>query len=259
MEASTGAQPITPMLLTSSRAEQIFPKLSEAQIGRISGRGEKRTLRSGEVLVEQGDNPIPFFVLLSGELETVRPSGTRETLITIVRPREFTGEVNMLSGRRSMTRIRAREPGEVIQVARENLLMLVQTDAELSEIIMRAFILRRVELQAQGLGDATLVGSVHSADTLRLKEFFTRNGHPYTYIDLERDPDVQGLLDQFHIAAAEIPVVICRGETVLRNPTNQEVAKCLGFNAAVDETQLRDLVIVGAGPSGLAAAVYGAS
>lgn len=204
-------------------------------------------------------SPIPFFVLLSGEVETVRPSGTGETLITFVRPREFTGEVNMLSGRRSMTRIRAREPSEVIQVTQQNLLTMVQTDAELGEIIMRAFILRRVELQAQGLGDATLVGSNHSADTLRLKEFFTRNGHPYAYIDLERDPDVQSLLDHFHLAAAEIPVVICRAEMVLRNPKNQEVARCLGFNAAVDETQVRDLAIVGAGPSGLAAAVYGAS
>ena len=259
MEASTKARHTTPMALTNSRTEQIFPKLTEAQIARIVVRGKKRMFKSGEVLVEQGDSPIPFLVLLSGELETVRPSGTRETLITIVRPGEFTGEVNILSGRLSMNRIRALESGEVIQVARENLLALVQTDAELSEIIMRAFILRRVELLAQGLGDATLVGSNHSADTLRLKEFFTRNGHPYAYIDLERDLDVESLLDQFHIAADEIPVVICRGDKVLRNPANLEVAQCLGFNAAVDETQLRDLVIVGAGPSGLAAAVYGAS
>jgi thioredoxin reductase (NADPH) len=259
MEASTKARHTTPMPLTNSRTEQIFPKLTEAQIARIVVRGKKRIFKSGEVLVEQGDSPIPFLVLLSGELETVRPSGTRETLITIVRPGEFTGEVNILSGRLSMNRIRGLESGEVIQVARENLLALVQTDAELSEIIMRAFILRRVELLAQGLGDATLVGSNHSADTLRLKEFFTRNGHPYAYIDLERDLDVESLLDQFHIRADEIPVVICRGDKVLRNPANLEVAQCLGFNAAVDETQLRDLVIVGAGPSGLAAAVYGAS
>jgi thioredoxin reductase (NADPH) len=135
----------------------------------------------------------------------------------------------------------------------------VQTDAELSEIVMRAFILRRVELLAQGIGDATLVGSNHSADTLRIKEFFARNGHPYAYINLERDTDVQASLDHFHISMADLPVVICRGETVLRNPTNREIADCLGFNESVDATQVRDLVIVGAGPSGLAAAVYGAS
>ena len=124
---------------------------------------------------------------------------------------------------------------------------------------MRAFLLRRVELVAAGMGDAVLVGSTHSAGTLQIKEFLMRNGYPYSYIDLERDPDVQNLLDVFHIAASEIPVVICRGQLVLRNPTNQQVADGLGFNEAVDQTHLRDLIIVGAGPSGLAAAVYGAS
>jgi thioredoxin reductase (NADPH) len=104
-----------------------------------------------------------------------------------------------------------------------------------------------------------LVGSTHSAGTLRIKEFLMRNGHPYSYIDLERDPDVQTLLDGFKIAAGEIPVVICRGQLVLRNPSNQQVADCLGFNEAVDHTHLRDLIVVGAGPAGLAAAVYGAS
>src|SRR5437773_10669641 len=124
---------------------------------------------------------------------------------------------------------------------------------------MRAFILRRVELIARGLGDVVLVGSSHSSGTLRIKEFLTRNGHPYSYLDLDRDADVQDLLDHFHITVADIPVVICRGELVLRNPSNQQIADCLGFNEAIDQTQVRDLVIVGAGPAGLAAAVYGAS
>ncbi len=216
-------------------------------------------MRAGEILVEQGETAASFFVVVSGELEAVRPSGVTETLITIARPGQFSGEVNTLSGRRAIARLRARTDGEVIQLSRENLLALVQTDAELSEILMRAFILRRAELLAQGIGDVTLVGSIHSAGTLRIKEFLTRNGHPYTYIDLERDPDVQGLLDHLHISAADTPVVICRGEKVLRNPSNEKIAKCLGFNAALDQTKLRDLVIVGAGPSGLAAAVYGAS
>src|SRR6516164_1322316 len=110
---------------------------------------------------------------------------------------------------------------------------------------MRAFILRRAELLAQGIGEATVVGSSHSADTLRIKEFFTRNSHPYTYIDLERDADVQSLLEYFHVSVAETPVVICRGETILRNPTSREIANCLGFNETVG-TRVRDLVIVGA-------------
>ena len=139
------------------------------------------------------------------------------------------------------------------------MLGLIQTDAELSEILMRAFILRRVELILAGLGDTVLIGSTHSAATLRVKEFLTRNGHPYTYIDLDRETDVQELLDRFHVGIADIPILICRGELALRNPTSQEIARCLGFNDAIDRTHLRDLVIVGAGPSGLAAAVYGAS
>ncbi|MGB7572298.1 MAG: FAD-dependent oxidoreductase, partial [Thermodesulfobacteriota bacterium] len=245
--------------LTSSRAEEIFPILTPAQIRRIAAHGHMRAIQRGEVLVEQGDSAVPFFVVVSGEIEIVRPLGATETLITVHRPSQFTGEVNMLSGRRALFRMRVTKPGEVIELDRQQMLALVQTDAELGEIVMRAFLLRRVELVAAGMGDAVLVGSTHSAGTLQIKEFLMRNGYPYSYIDLERDPDVQNLLDVFHIAASEIPVVICRGQLVLRNPTNQQVADGLGFNEAVDQTHLRDLLIVGAGPSGLAAAVYGAS
>src|SRR5437879_9593747 len=155
--------------------------------------------------------------------------------------------------------MRAGEAGEVIGLDREQLLMLVQIDSELSEILMRAFILRRVEMIAHEFGDVVLVGSTHCAGTLRVKEFLTRNGHPYSYIDLDRDAGVQDLLDRFQVTAADVPVLICRGEVVLRNPTNQQIAGCLGFNEAIDETQIRDVVIVGAGPAGLAAAVYAAS
>jgi thioredoxin reductase (NADPH) len=245
--------------LTSSRAEQIFPTLTPAQIRRIAAHGHRRAIQRGEVLVEQGDSGVPFFVVVSGELEIVRPWGAAETLVTVHGPGQFTGEVNMLSGRRALLRMRVTQPGEVIELDRPHLLALVQTDAELGEVLMRAFILRRVELVAAGMGDVVLVGSTHSAGTLRIKEFLMRNGHPYSYIDLERDLDVQTLLDGFQIAASEIPVVICRGQLVLRNPSNQQVADCLGFNEAVDRTHLRDLIVVGAGPAGLAAAVYGAS
>src|SRR2546422_5794426 len=155
------AEPTTPLPLTASRADQIFPTLTPAQIRRIAAHGRARSVRTGEVLVEQGDKSIPFFVVISGELEAVRPSCAHETLITIVRPGQFTGEVNTLSGRRALARIRARQDGEVIQLARENVITVVQTDAELSEILMRAFILRRAELLEQSIADATLVGSSH--------------------------------------------------------------------------------------------------
>ena len=137
--------------------------------------------------------------------------------------------------------------------------MLVQVDAEIGTILMRAFILRRVELIASGVGDAVLLGSPHSAATLRAREFLSRNGHPYTYIDVERDRDTEVLLERFHVGVADVPVLICRGERVLKNPTNQEIAECLGFNDAIDRAHVRDLIVVGAGPAGLAAAVYGAS
>ena len=147
----------------------------------------------------------------------------------------------------------------MIELDREQLLALVQTDSELSELIMRAFILRRVELIAHGLGDVVLLGSNHCSGTLRVKEFLTRNAHPYSYIDLDRDAEVQELLDRFQVTAADVPVLICRGEVVLRNPSNQQIAACLGFNEAIDQTQVRDVIVVGAGPAGLAAAVYAAS
>jgi thioredoxin reductase (NADPH) len=245
--------------LKSSLFDQIFPTLTPAQIRRIAPHGHMRAVQQGDVIVEQGDRNVPFFVVVSGEVEIVRPSGGVETLITVHGPGQFTGEVNMLSGRPTVVRMRATKPGELIELDRQHMLSLLQTDAELGEILMRAFILRRVELVAAGVGDVVLIGSMYSAGTLRIKEFLMRNGHPYSYLDLERDPAVQNLLDGYRTAASEIPVVICRGEIVLRNPTNQQVAACLGFNETVDQTQVRDVVIIGAGPSGLAAAVYGAS
>ena len=245
--------------LTSSRIEQIFPKLTPAQISRIAARGHIHSMVGGEVLYEQGHSAAPFFVIVSGELEVVRPSFPVETLVTVYEPSQFTGEVGTLSGRRSLLRVRATKPGKVIELDRQQMLALIQTDAELGEILMRAFILRRVELIAAGVGDIVLIGSTYSASTLRIKEFLMRNGHPYSYIDLERDPDVQNLLDNFKISASEIPILICRGQLVLRNPSNQEIAACLGFNESIEQSHVRDLIIIGGGPSGLAAAVYGAS
>jgi len=245
--------------LTRSHVEKIFPKLTPIQIDRIELHGRTRSVQSGEVLLEQGDTSVPFFVVITGEVEIVRPFGAHETLITVHGPGEFTGEVNMVSGRRSLVRARVTKSGKVIELDHQQMFGLVQTDAELSEILMRAFILRRVELIAAGVGDIVFVGSTYSAGTLRIKEFLMRNGHPYSYIDLERDPDVQNLLDSFQISASEIPVLICRGQVVLRNPSNQQIADCLGFNESIDQTHVRDLIIIGAGPSGLASAVYGAS
>jgi thioredoxin reductase (NADPH) len=241
------------------RAAHLFPVLTPAQMARVASHGRHRSVAAGEVLVDVGDRPVPFFVVVSGELQVVRPAAAADAVFVTHHAGQFSGEGNMITGRRALSRMRASEPAEVIELNREQLLSLVQTDAELSEILMRAFILRRVELIARGMGDVVLIGSMHCAGTLRIKEFLTRNGHPHAFIDLDRDADAQELLDRFHVSAADVPVLICRGDAVLRNPSNDKIAECLGFNEAIDQTQVRDLVVIGAGPAGLAAAVYGAS
>src|SRR4029077_8748691 len=239
-----------------SHSDRLFPTLTDAQVARIAARGRRRPIAAGDVLVEAGDRTVRFFVVVSGELEVTDPAGT---LIVTHRAGQFSGEATMITGRRPMARVHAVAAGEVIELTREQLLALVQTDAELSEILMRAFMLRRIELIAHDLGDVVVLGSTHCAGTLRIREFLTRNGHPFHYIDLDRDAEAQEMLDHFHVTAADVPVLICRGDAVLRNPSNAQIAECLGFNDAVDQSRVNDLVIVGAGPAGLAAAVYGAS
>jgi thioredoxin reductase (NADPH) len=239
--------------------DQTFPKLTPVQIERVGGHGRVRRVERGEVLGSVGRVTGKFFVVTTATIEVVQPVGERETTVIVINPGEFTGEVSMLSGRPSLVTLRVAEPGEVIEVERDELLSLVQTDAELSEIFVRAFLLRRAGLIEGGRGDVVLVGSNHSSDTLRIKEFLTRNVHPYTFIDPDRDQGVQDLLDRFKFAIADIPVLICRGNAVLRNPSNREIADCLGFNEAIDQAHVRDVVVIGAGPAGLAAAVYGSS
>lgn len=248
-----------PLLSATSQADKVFPTLTAAQISRIAAKGRARKVEQGEVLTEACQLSPRFYVVTAGRLDVVRPTATGEELVAIHRPGQFSGELSMLSGRRGFIRMRASEPSEVIELDRQCLLALVQTDSELGEILLRAFILRRVELISHGFGDAVLIGSNHSGGTLRIKEFLTRNGHPYSYLDLDHDEGVQDLLDRFHVGFAEVPVLICRGSLVLRNPTNEEIAECLGFNENIDQSKVRDLVIIGAGPAGLGAAVYAAS
>jgi thioredoxin reductase (NADPH) len=248
-----------PLSETSSRAALAFPLLTPAQIARVASHGVKRAIRAGEVLIEPGQPNVSFFVITAGEIETVRPSSLAERMIATLGPGRFTGEAYLFLGHPSMMRTRVTKSGEVIELTRAQFLSLIQTDTDISDVVMRAYIYRRLELIAEGLGDVVLIGSAHLPATLRIKEFLTRNGHPFTSLDLDRDPDVQDLLDRFHVAVEDVPVLICRSEAVLRNPSNQAIADCLGFNEAIERTRVRDVVIVGAGPSGLAAAVYGAS
>jgi thioredoxin reductase (NADPH) len=249
----------SPLLSSTANPKALFPVLTTAQIARVRAHGAERRVRRGDVLISRGHHADRIFVVVGGEVEIVRPMGTNEDLVAVIQEGMFTGEVNVLSGRPSLVDVRVSETGAVIEIQRKDLMSMIQADSELSDIMMRAFILRRVEIIAHGYGDVVLIGSSHCAGTLRIKDFLTRAGHPYSNVDLDRDEGVQELLDRFHVSISDIPVVICRGELVLRNPTNQEIAGCLGFNDSIDETHVRDLIVVGAGPAGLASAVYGAS
>ncbi|HMG99761.1 MAG TPA: FAD-dependent oxidoreductase, partial [Terriglobales bacterium] len=238
---------------------EMFPVLTSAQQARVLSHGQRRTVEQGEIVVELNEHISKVFVVVSGQLHVLQVSNNQEHGVAICNPGMFTGELNVLSGRRGLVRIRAAEKSELIEIERVALQALVETDSELSDIFLRAFILRRLELIAREVGDIVLIGSSHSLDSFRIKEFLTRNYQPYSYIDLERDTQVQEVLDRFSLSLDDLPVLICRGAAVLRNPTNEEITGCLGFNEGIDQAHVRDLIIVGAGPAGLAAAVYGAS
>jgi thioredoxin reductase (NADPH) len=242
----------------AGRHAQMFPKLTPAQIAFLERYGRKMTTQERQILAEPGDRR-PMFVVLSGSIEVVQAGLHGEVPVTVHVPGSFTGEMSTLRGAAGVVRMRVREPGEVVAIDEKALRAIIQTNAELSELFMRAFILRRVGLIDSHNGDVVLVGSTHSAGTLRLQQFLTRNGFPYVNLDVDQDPSVHGLLEHFHVKLEEIPVVLCRGAVVLKNPSNEEVAACLGMNVQIDDTRVRDMIVIGAGPAGLAAAVYGAS
>jgi thioredoxin reductase (NADPH) len=244
----------------TARVDPMFPRLDGTQLARLTPIGRLRRFSAGEVIYDRGSAKRGFYVLLSGEVEIASPSRDAEVRITLHRAGEFTGEVDMISGRQSLVRARALTDCDALEIDLADLRHIVQTDPELSEIFLRAFALRRAHLIANTMGGVVLIGSSHSADTLRLKAFLVRNGHPHVYLDVERDRDVDALLAHFQIGVEDIPVLMCRDrDRALRNPSNAEVAVALGLNVAINAGHLHDLIVVGAGPSGLAAAVYAAS
>src|SRR5258707_5913679 len=243
----------------SGRKAQMFPQLTPAQIARLDAVGTHSRIGKGEILAEPGDRHRPMLVVLSGSIEVVQPGMNGEVLVVVHTAGSFTGELSTLRGSGSLVRARVRDAGEVLVIAEDRLRTVIQTDAELSELFMRAFILRRVGLIASQAGDVILLGSSHSAGTLRLQQFLTRNSFPFVNLDVNTDPSVQALLERFHIKVDDVPVVLRRGEVMLKNPSNEEVAACVGMNQQIDDDRIRDVVVVGAEPSGLAAAVYAAS
>jgi thioredoxin reductase (NADPH) len=242
----------------------MFPKLTPAQLARLERRGSALQTSAGEILVELGAPPRGVFVVAAGSVEALAPPSATQAasgyeLLYLLGPGDFTGEMGTLRGTPALVRIRVREAGTVLLIDTEQLRRIVQNDAELSELFMRAFILRRMSVIESGHSEVLLLGSDHSADTLRLREFLTRNARPYVNIDIEHDVDAQALLERFHVRGEDVPVVVCRGRELLKNPSNAEVAECLGINAPPADDRVHDLLIIGAGPAGLAAAVYAAS
>src|SRR5437773_2112555 len=256
---ATSTVPVPSQLQTESRTSEAFPELTPAQLARVEPHGRRRRLAQGEVVGEPGQPVTKIYVVLSGQLDALTPLQASTANMPRFTPGMFTGERSILSGGRFLGRISATVPTEVIEVERDELLKLIQTDTELSDIFLRAFILRRLQLIDRGYGDVDVLGSQHCSGTLHIREFLTRNGHPYTQRDLDTDAESQELLDRFHLTPEDVPVVICRGKNVLKNPTIQQLANCLGLNPTLDRTQIWDVVIIGAGPAGLGAGVYAAS
>ena len=235
----------------------LFPRLNDEQRDALAALGERRQVESGDVLFREGDETYDFYVVESGAVAIVQGHGAENRIIAVHGRHRFLGELNLLSrGRVYLTAV-VRDPGEVIRVPAERLREVVGRDQELSDLIVAAFLARRSMLIDMGTG-IKLIGSRYSADSRRLREFVARNRMPHTWIDLEQDAEAEGLLCGLGVEASDTPVVSWSGQ-LLRNPTNQELAAKMRLGVAGPQPALCDMVVVGAGPAGLAAAVYGAS
>ena len=235
-----------------------FPRLSQGQIDALTAYGQRRRTETGEVLFREGDPSCDFFVILAGEVVIVEGYGSDERVISVHGPGRFLGELNLLTGQAVFVTAVVRQPGEVLIVPMERLHEVLARDSALADLILRAYLLRRFLLIELGTG-FRIVGSRFSADTRRLREFAARNRLPHRFIDLEEDKVAEALLRQLGVNPEETPVVIWRTDRVLRNPSNGELAQLLGLRRPALSVEVADLIIVGAGPAGLAAAVYAAS
>lgn len=243
-----------------TRYDQTFPTLQSVEIDRLRRFGEQRTYAVDDKLLRIGEPSPGMFVLLSGEVVVSHRNllGQQEPIVTHG-PGSFLGELAQLSGRASLVDARATKTTEAIVIPPPKLRELLVAEAELGERIMRALILRRVGLLEVGGGGPVIVGQAGNRDVLRLAGFLSRNGHPYKTLDPDTDSCARTLLDRFELAPSELPIVVCPNGQLLRNPTEIELARCIGLGAPIDPDRLYDVAVVGAGPAGLAAAVYGAS
>jgi len=241
------------------RRDQMFPELDPFEIERMRRFGEARNFAQGEAIFTAGQIGPGLVVILSGQVDIVRHEFLRESLVVTHGPGQFLGELAQLAGRPALADAGAKNPVEALIIAPERLRALLIAEAELGERIMRALILRRVGLLETGAGGPIIVGRADSADVLRLEGFLRRNGHPVQLLNPETDDEAKALIERFHIDPGQLPIVLCPGGQVLRNPSEDELARCVGLVRPIDPKRVYDVAVVGAGPAGLATAVYAAS
>ncbi len=242
------------------RQAQIYPRLSEEMAARVAGYGRTEVLPEGTSVFTRGERSVDFFLVLRGSIEILDQAMHGEVgVVTVHSARQFTGELDLFNDRRILVSGRTRAETEVVRLPRADFRRMVSSEPDIAEILMRAFILRRVGFIVHAQAAVTLIGPSHSSDTLRLARFLSRNGYPHKLLDTELDADAGGFLACFQIRREELPVVILDEKRAMRNPSNADLADQLGLTEESDPSKVYDLAIVGAGPSGLAAAVYAAS
>jgi thioredoxin reductase (NADPH) len=244
--------------LIATRGAQMFPRLGDEEVARLARFGEPRSYRAGEAVAVVGEAGSGLFLVLSGRIEVSREEGGRAESIVTHERGNFMGELSGLSGRPYLVNAIALTDAEVVAIAPERLRALLIAEADLGERIMRALILRRMGLIETGAGPI-IVGAEANADVLRLTNFLRRNGHPYRQLDPENDTCAQTLVERFQIAPEQLPIVLCLQGQLLRNPSEDQLARCVGLVGTLDPDRLYDAVVIGAGPAGLATSVYAAS
>jgi thioredoxin reductase (NADPH) len=247
-----------PTSILERRRDQMSPELDPLEIERMCRFGETRNFAQGEVIVTAGQVGPGFVVILSGEIDIVRRESTRKGIIVTHGPGQFMGELAQLAGRPALADAIAKKPVQALIIAPERLRALLIAEAELGERIMRALILRRVGLLEIGAGPI-IVGRAENGDVLRLESFLRQNGHPQQLLDPNTDDEAKALIERFRVNPSQLPIVLCPGGQMLRNPSEQQLARCLGLVRPIDPDRVYDVAVIGAGPAGLATAVYAAS
>ena len=237
-----------------------YPTLSSQQIDQLRQFGEEQSTQVGDILFRVGDKDYYWFVIIAGAVAIVSNADTNAEILAVRTDGQFLGEISLLTGQTAFLTARVQRAGSVLEISAEKLREIIATVPELSEIVLNSFLMRREVLQGNAAIDGLkIVGSRFSGDTQRLRAFAVRNQLPHRWIDVEQDTEAESLLTLFHVAPQDTPIVIWQGKEILKNPTDRELTRRLGLNRAVASGETVDLIVIGAGPGGLAASVYGAS